>query len=186
MIRFRHFLRHSQCKRPDELPHMLWSFFITLINLYFIAFAILLSFFDISRQYVLNNLFGFNTFLLVMLFVDMIVAMNRGVYVKGIIKTDRPTVLIEYLSLPVFLDISAIIMLALSLYLPYAWATFLSLWVVVKLHDINRFDTLFFRTIHTRRNVKQLYIIFKIVLVLSYINHLFGCVVYYMDKKLIR
>lgn len=165
---------------------MLWSFFITLINLYFIAFAILLSFFDISRQYVLHNFFGFNTFLLVMLFVDMIVAMNRGVYVKGIIKTDRPTILKQYLSLPVFLDISTIIMLGLSLYLPYAWATFLSLWVVVKLYDIDRFDTLFFRTIHTKRNAKQLYIIFKIVFALIYVNHLFGCVIYYMDKKLIR
>ena len=84
-----------------------------------------------------------------------------------------------------YVDIVVIVILTLSLYLPFSWAGFLRLIILVKLEEVVRVDKILFRRIHTRRSLKQLYLLFKLVLSLMYLNHLLGCLFYYMDYRLI-
>ena len=85
----------------------------------------------------------------------------------------------------IYLDFISLLMMSLALYLPYDWSPVLSMVVLLKLYDIFRFDNLFFRALHTYKTFNQIYILFKIILAMLYINHLLGCMLYYFDKTLI-
>lgn len=175
----------KEVSRPDTLAHMLWSLLITLVVLYFLAEAILVTFFEDSRSYAQATFTGFYTVLLLLLAADVGVALNRGIYIAGVLKLDRRAIMQSYLQCRVYVDSLVLLLIALSIYLPYDWAGFLRLVIFLKLEEVFRFDRIFFRSIHTRRSLKQLYLLFKLVLALMYVNHLLGCLFFYIDYQLI-
>ena len=185
MQSLKHYFTKPEVSRPETFMHMLWSLIVTLIVLYFVAEAILVAFFSDTRAYVEDTYTATYSVLLLLLLIDIAVTLNRGIYLGGILKLSRKIVVKSYLKCRVYVDLIVLVILALSIYLPYSWAGFLRLVIFIKLQEVWRFDRIFFRTIHTHRNLKQLYLLFKLVLALMYLSHLLGCLFYYMDYQLI-
>jgi hypothetical protein len=186
MQNVRRYFSTVEVSRPETPLHMLWSLLIAVIVLYFLTEAILVAFFTDSRQYIRNHFTDPYSILLILLIANILVTVNRGVYVKGVLKLDRSTVTRHYLKCGVYVDVASLLVLALSIYMPYNWAAYLRLSIIVRLSDISYFDRLFFRSIHTHRNLKQLYLLFKLILAILFISHLFGCIFFYLDISLIH
>jgi hypothetical protein len=72
-----------------------------------------------------------------------------------------------------------------SIFVGNSLAALMRLIIFVRLIDVARFDELLFRRIHTRRNLKQLYQLIKLILGIVLVSHLVGCMFYLMDRKLI-
>ena len=188
MQSLKHYFTKPEVSRPETFMHMLWSLIVTLIVLYFVAEAILVAFFSDTRAYVEDTYTGTYSVLLLLLLIDIAVNLNRGIYLGGILKLSRKIVVKSYLKCRVYVDLIVLVILALSIYLPYSWAGFLRLVIFIKLQEVWRFDRIFFRTIHTHQPQPQpqpLYLLFKLVLALMYLSHLLGCLFYYMDYQLI-
>jgi hypothetical protein len=165
---------------------VLWSALTSLIILYFVAESILVTFFIESRSYIHTRFTAAYSVMILMLLIDMYVTFTRGVYVGGLLRLDRQTVVKEYVRMEIYVDLLVIVVMCLSVYLPQQWADVLRLIIFLKLPDLVRFDQVFFRLIHTHRLTKQLYLLTKLIMAVFLVSHFLGCAFFYIDYKLIE
>lgn len=164
---------------------MVWSALISLIILYFIAESILVTFFLESRMYIHVRFTVPYSIMILLLLLEIFVTFTRGVYVGGLLRLDRQTVVRQYTKFSIYIDLLIIILLCLSVYLKQYWADVLRLAIFFKLSDLIRFDQVFFRLIHTHRLTKQLYLLLKLIMAVFLVSHILGCIFFYIDYKLI-
>ncbi len=178
-------MMRRECSRPDSPFQMVWSCLISLIILYFVAESILVTFFVESRIFT-QSFSPEYILLIVILVVDVFVTCNRGIYVGGVVSLDRHEVIRQYIRGWGFLaDFLSILLISLSISISAPWKDCLRLVIFLRVTDLFRFDNEFFKLIHTRRTIKQLYMLFKLVVAIFFISHVLACIFYYLDLELI-
>lgn len=73
-----------------------------------------------------------------------------------------------------------------SVFSPWKYAFLLRLFIYIKIYDFYVFDDIIFRSIHTRRFVKQFYMFIRVVLIMLMISHWMGCFFFLLDYTTLK
>lgn len=112
---------------------------------------------------------------------DIIITLNMGYYVDGILILDRKRIISRYAKTFFFIDIPVILIIFFSITIKAFRINYAKFYLLLKLIQLNNIDYIIQRKLQIYRTLKAIYLILRILWIVMWISNIMGLIFYVMD-----
>ena len=178
------FLPKAEPWDPSRKLLIAWIFLMFVVNTYYFYEATIILTFGNSvwnGQMHLKGTVAINWIFLIVYLCDMVINLNSGYYVDGILILDRKRILSRYIKSLMIVDLLAILVIFLTLVMSSFEVSYAKMFLLIKLFGMKSLDYIIQRKLQIHRYWKAAYLICRILWIVMLISNFIGLIFYSID-----